>query len=392
MKGERLKVLFWPGWWYPNRRDPIDGIFIKKHAEAVSRFCDVSVLYICSNPALKDRIYELEYLEENGIPTMRIYIKPPPNIPLIRKFIDVLRYVKAGRRGLQFLKEKHGRPDIVHVHVNPPAGLVFLLFTRLRGIPFIHTEHWTGYLETSGKYRGVFRTWLTRRFIKRAKAVTPVSKDLRRAMEKHKLRSRYQIIPNVVDTDLFCIDAGEKRGADGKKRILHVSGLRPVKNVKGLLTALKRLSETRDDFELYIVGDGPDREALEKAAQDLGLRDTFVFFTGRKSVEEVARYMKGAHFFVLFSDFENSPCVIDEAMACGLPIITTDVGGIAEHVNSSNGILIKARDNQALYDAINHMLDNYDQYDQEKIRKYAVSHFSYPVIGETFYQLYREVL
>jgi hypothetical protein len=77
-KEEKMKVLFWPGWWYPNRRDPIDGIFIKKHAEAVSGFCDVSVLYIRSDPMLKDCTYEPEYREENGIPTMRIYYKLPP--------------------------------------------------------------------------------------------------------------------------------------------------------------------------------------------------------------------------------------------------------------------------------------------------------------------------
>ncbi|MCP5108458.1 MAG: glycosyltransferase family 4 protein, partial [bacterium] len=332
------KILFWPGWWYPNPWDPLEGIFIKKHAEAVSQFCDVCVLYVRSGPQMKSRRYEPEYREETGIPTLRMYYKTPPRIPVIGKLVDTVRYIIAARRGLAFLKETHGPPDVVHVHVNPPVGLVFLLFTRLRGIPYIHTEHWSGYLEASGKYKGLFRKWLTGRFMKRAKTVTPVSENLRAAMEGHRLHARYRVIPNVVDTNLFSIGAQKKKNVP-KKRILHVSGLVPLKNVAGIFRVVKRLAAERDDFQLTVVGDGPERAALEKAALEDNLLDIFVYFTGRKSVEEVAQYMKESHFFVLFSDYENSPCVIVEAMASGLPVIAVHVGGIPELVNEGTGIL-----------------------------------------------------
>ncbi len=390
---EPIHVLFWPGWWYPCRLNPYSGIFIKKHAEAVSRFCRVSVLYITPDPALKKKRTDWDYREEDGVPTLRVYYRPPRRIPVWSKISEFIVYRRIARKALRFLEDTSGKTDLVHVQVNPPAALVHLLFFQLRKLPRLFTEHWSGYFPASRAYRGILRKWVTGKLVKGSDLVTTVSHALQKAMEKHGLKADYRVVPNVVDTELFRPLPGRQvEGKTDKATILHVSGLSPVKNCEGMLLAVARIAEVREDFRLLIVGDGPCRKDLETLAREHDLLDTIVFFEGAKPVEEVAGYMAKADFFLLFSHYENSPCVLAEAMACGLPAIAPRVGGIPEHLDENNGILVTSGDEEELYSALNNMLDYYQSFDREKIRQYAVEHFSYPRVGETFHNLYREIL
>jgi len=79
-------------------------------------------------------------------------------------------------------------------------------------------------------------------------------------------------------------------------------------------------------------------------------------------------------------------------MACGLPVLSTNVGGIAEHVNETNGILIKAKDNDAFENGLNQMLDICHNFDKKQIRNYAEAHFSYEVIGRQLVEIYNNIL
>ena len=158
-----------------------------------------------------------------------------------------------------------------------------------------------------------------------------------------------------------------------------------------MLRVMKHLTGKRDDFELYIIGDSEPREELEKMASELGILNEVVFFQGGKSVEEVAAYMRESDFLLLFSHYENSPCVIVEAMASGLPIIATNVGGIPELVNDKTGILVESKDEERLLSALETMLDDYASYDREYLHSEAVRRFSYEAVGKEFYEIYLEV-
>ncbi|MCK5338543.1 MAG: glycosyltransferase, partial [Bacteroidales bacterium] len=85
------------------------------------------------------------------------------------------------------------------------------------------------------------------------------------------------------------------------------------------------------------------------------------------------------------------PVVILESYACGVPVISTDVGGIREHMNADLGILLDSEDENAFYNILDNMLDNYRNYSAEKIREYAVSHFSNEVIGKQLSEVYKAV-
>jgi glycosyltransferase involved in cell wall biosynthesis len=384
----RIKILFWPGWWYPHRKNPYLGIFIKKHAEAISLYCDITVLYVVEEEDLEKR-YEI-VISENQFTSVIVYYQKPKKIPFLAFFQKQIRYLKASFKGLKVIVKNHGMPQILHVNVNPPIGLIVMQRTILRRVPCVFTEHWTGYLPSSSQYRGIFRKWATRLFVRHLECITTVSEDLHKHMVSHGLINTYHVIPNAVDAYLF----RNHKAPQGKQktRFIHVSFLRACKNVEGIVYTLKELSKLKNDFEFHIIGDGPEFGKLVNLATELQLINTIVFFHGIKTVEEIAIFMGHSDCFVLFSDFENSPCVIGEAMMAGLPVIATDINGIPEHVNQKNGILISPRDNEALLQALLLMIEKRLQLNNRQIKKYAEETFSYETIGKKFFSLYQEIL
>jgi len=115
-----------------------------------------------------------------------------------------------------------------------------------------------------------------------------------------------------------------------------VGRLIPLKRVDGLLEALKELP----DLGLVVVGDGPERPRLERLARDLGVSDR-VYFAGQRSKKEALGLMAACDLFVLNSAHEGLPYVVLEAMALGLPVVATAVGGTPEVVrNGETGLLI----------------------------------------------------
>jgi len=287
-------------------------------------------------------------------------------------------------RAFRKLVKEGFRPDVIHAHVYS-AGFLAVLIGKRYGLPVIITEHFTGF--PRGVIRGLEN--LKAKFaFERADLVCPVSESLRRSIESYGIRARFQVVPNVVDTSLF-YPAEDKSHAreDNKKRLLLVALLDPKKGVPYLLEALARLKEKRNDFVLDIVGDGPNRAKYEELSRKLGLQD-IVRFHGLKSKQEVAEFMRRADVFVLPSEWENLPCVIIEAMASGLPVVATNVGGIPEMVDDKTGLLVPPGNSEALAEAIDHMLDHCNDYNSKELVRFVQGRYSYEAVGKLFHQLY----
>jgi glycosyltransferase involved in cell wall biosynthesis len=249
------------------------------------------------------------------------------------------------------------------------------------------SEHWTGYHEADGSYKGFIKKYFTRLAAKKASAIVTVTNNLQHKMQQHRIKGNYRVIPNVVDTSVFNYSPVKKQG---RFRFLHVSSFEEEqKNVAGLLEVFKRLNKEQA-FELFLVGDGPGRKKLEEQAGSLLNRS--VFFTGQKFGADLALEFNSADCFVLFSNYENLPVVLLEAMCCGLPIISTDVGGIREWVHDEQGILIEPGDEAALLKAMKEMSASNERYDRKKISDTACISFNYHKIASEFTTVYNEVL
>ena len=241
--------------------------------------------------------------------------------------------------GLKRLIHELGGVDVIHLNITRPLGLAAVFAARYYNVPLITTEHSSIYHDSppSGLQRRICR-WI----LETSAVVLPVSQALERDLKEIAPGAQYQIVPNVVDTSVF-VPASVSKAAP-IKRLVHVSLLREdEKNVSGLLAATKRLREQRDDFELHIIGDGPDRKNLEFLVKSLNLSDVVVFH-GMVSEECVRDLLKQSHVFVLNSDYETFSIVGIEAIASGVPVISTRCGGPEDYIDKTNGILIDAGD------------------------------------------------
>jgi len=389
---ERIKVLYLPKW-YPHRYDPMPGLFIERHARSVAKHVDVSALYIHPDDQMKNKNYEIVTSKDDELFQIKIYFKASKcSIGPMRQFINTVRFARSHLKGKKILKQENKLPDIIHVNVLTRHGVIALAHKMLTGTPYVITEHWTRYLPSTMLFTGWLRKVLTRKVVRNAAAVMPVTVNLQRAMESHGLTNpNYVIIPNVVD--MFMFTPEYKTNATDKVKIVHVSCFEDKqKNISGLLRVLKKLADRRDDWEIQMIGDGIHHEMLTAYASEIGLDNKAVYFQGLKENEELVKFMKEAHFQVMFSRYENLPVVILESYACGVPVLSTDVGGIAEHMNKNLGLLLDSEDEEALFEKLNHMIDHRKDYKKDIIREYAEKHFSNNVIGQQLYDVYRNAV
>jgi glycosyltransferase involved in cell wall biosynthesis len=204
------------------------------------------------------------------------------------------------------------------------------------------------------------------------------------------INNNYLVINNVVDDFFFEVKPVVHRT---KKRILHVSCFdEQAKNVKGIIRATHELSKIREDFELILIGTGLDFDEVYAYYQTFTFPKGMIHFLGEKKPEEVCNWLQNSDFFVLFSNYENAPVVISESLACGKPVLSSNVGGIAEQINETNGILINAKDEVALKNKMDFLLNNFSNYDKEAIRNAAINQFSYKAVGEKIYNEYKRIL
>lgn len=389
---KRRKILFIPKW-YPDRKQDQNGNFIQQHAYAASKYSDIIVLFANYDDFSGPNLIQFDFKKDSGIPTFYLYYKKHiTGIAFIDKPLKLILYFACLMRGYRIAERLFGRPDLLHVHVLLRTGLFAWFKCLTDSLPYIITEHWTLYLPQNSHKISWLRKKLSAWAIKNAAAMNTVSENLKEAMLQLGFRNKhFVVIPNVVDTATFLLP--EATVSNPKVRFLHVAVFNEAaKNLSGLLRTIHELSKTRSDFELRIVGFGPAEIQLKNQASELGLLNKYVFFEGKLETPEVAQIMQQSNVFVLFSNFENLPCVLIEALASGLPVISTNVGGIPEMIKPEHGILIEPKDEKALLKALQFMLDNHRSFNKTKLRQYAEEKFSYEAVGRQFAALYETVL
>jgi len=379
----KIKVLFISSW-FQSRVKPVSSQFVQRHARAASLYTDVSFLHVCFDKNQKNKKFEIVENTIDNVNTTYIYIKKP-----FVTFLKIFLYLKAYKKGFDFVSEKYGKPDIIHANVLFPVGLVFLFLKSFKKTTFVFTEHWSGYLPDNPIKIGFIKKFFIKKIAHQAAVIIPVSENLKKAMLDNGIHGNYRVIPNVVDTNLF---TDYVKDTHIHKKFLHISSLQDqAKNITGILNVIKKLSLKRNAFSMHFISHGNQKPFIEMA-EKLSILNEFVFFEEGKNSEELAEIMHQSDFLLLFSNYENLPCVIIEALSCSLPVIATQVGDIPKYITKEFGILVKPKDEESLLNAIEHMLDHPKNFDRKVMHEFVEKNFSYPVVGKSFYDIYSEVI
>jgi len=276
--------------------------------------------------------------EKTGIPLEVIRCRNPYDISQI---LDLFRIIRKYH------------PDIIHTHGYKTNILGFLTSKPL-GVPLITTVH--GLYKNEAKAIPILG--LSLRLLKYFRAIIAVSDNIRLQLENFKVPSRKIItIRNVPpnNDESLPVNQGKFRQEigmpdDDGKLIGFVGRLETIKGCDLLIRAASRLFSSGLSFRLVIIGDGPEREALTRLAENLGLKE-HIYFCGFR--EDMMNIYQSLDLFVLPSRNEGIPMAMLEAMSQGVPVVATRVGGIPEVITDTvQGLLSPPANPEALADLI----------------------------------------
>jgi N-acetyl-alpha-D-glucosaminyl L-malate synthase BshA len=236
--------------------------------------------------------------------------------------------------------------DLLHVHYAIPHSVSALLARMMaapRRLPFITTLHGTD-ITLVGNDRSFLP--ITKFSIEQSDGVTAISHYLKqRTLEEFDIKRPIEVIPNFVNCDLYCRTPNPELRAewapDGEPILMHLSNFRPVKRVTDVIEIFAMVRE-KIRAKLVLIGDGPDRGAAEYLVRKKKLtRD--VHFLGKQ--DRVYQHLGQADVFLLPSDLESFGLAALEAMACEVPVVATNVGGVPEVVEHGiDGYLFTPRE------------------------------------------------
>ena len=377
-------ILYLPSW-FPGRRNPYPGDFVKRHAESASLYNHITVFFTAIDQAIKEPELVEEKINENFIVYTYYY-------PFLK---GILSPVINGVKRFSALQKMYNKvftdssPDVVHVHVAYPAGLFALYLKKRKGLEYIISEHDGIYMPGYDNYHvpGQFEKKMVPVIYKNAKKIHAVSKSLADALVDLKLaHTKPIVIPNVVNIDVFKY---RERGRNKSFSFIHISSMINQKNPEGMLQALSLVKKKRNDFALKIIG--PAKEKFKKMVSDLSLNKE-VIFMGEIPYADVAQEISNSDAMVHFTRYETFGCVIAESLCCGIPVIVSDLDVTRELVTYGvNGLLVTESVVKDLADKILYFMETGFQINSKQVAEENQQKFNYTRVGKMFDDLYNSV-
>ncbi len=303
-----------------------------------------------SMPFRLAHIRENIFFHEVEVNAYPLFEYPPYTLNLTSKMVDVVKYENL---------------DILHMHYAiPHATSAVLARTILEEsgihIPIVTTLHGTDITLVG---RDPSFAPVVNHSINESDGVTAVSQFLKdETLGCCAINAEIEVIPNFIDTDRFRpLKKDHFKQAlcpHGEKLIVHVSNFRPVKRTIEVVDVFHRLQSDGYGVKLLLVGDGPDRAPAEHRARELGVIDDVRFLGKQEPVEEI---LSIADIFMMPSGSETFGLAALEAMACGVPVIASNIGGLPELViDGETGFLCPLGDVEAFTDRAKRLLDDED--------------------------------
>jgi N-acetyl-alpha-D-glucosaminyl L-malate synthase BshA len=335
-----------------------------------------------SQPARLDFFSENLFYHEVTVSKYPLFDYPPYELALASKLVDVVSYEQL---------------DILHVHYAiPHASAAYMAKQILASngihIPVVTTLHGTD-ITLVGKDR-TYKPVVTFS-INQSDGVTAVSQDLKNDTCKFfEIKKDIKVIPNFIDLNRFQHKAQNHFkiaiAPNEEKIIVHTSNFRKVKRVPDVVKIFAKIIE-KIPAKLLLAGDGPERTEVEQLVRELNLKDNVRFLGKLDAVEEI---LSVSDLFLLPSETESFGLAALEAMACKLPVISSNAGGIPElNIDGVTGFLNEVGDIDGMAANAIHILENQERLDAFKAR--ALAHaktFDIALIMPQYEAFYQEVI
>ncbi len=354
--------------WFPSSSQPHRGRPLYEKSKALGKIADVRVF--CIDPVyprygfLRPRTF-VNHEAESGysVPGVAVEYLRYPALPVITR---PLNGYNCGRTLLRRLRWY--RPDLLIGYEVYPEGFAAVAAARDLRIPVIVGALGSDVLRSRGYCVGK----LTTQTISKATFVLTVSDDLRERVMRYGIPpERCRTIHNGCDLAIFKPSSREaarlELNIDPRAEIVVFIGrLVPLKGLRELFEAVATLSASRSPLHLVCIGEGPMDQELRRRASQPDLKGHVSFAVGA-SPHEIARWLAASNVFCLPSHSEGCPNVVVEALACGRPVVASNVGGIPELLNSRSGILVPPRNAEQLARGLSRALDH--PWNQEEIAR-----------------------
>ena len=335
---------------FPNGAEETRGIFTYQIVTALRKKCDIRVIaplpWVPQSRNFLEKYPHARVPFRENIGGIEVY---HPKYLVIPKVLGFMHAAFMFFPLFELVKrlEFEASIDMLNAHWLFPDGVAAAWVAHKLRKPYV--------LTALGCDINLYATMLLRKgqifgALRKADRITAVSNNLKDGIRSLKFYDKeVNIIPNGIDFSLFYImdklDARRKLGISTKQSfILTVGNLDGIKGTRFLIEALVELKKIDSTPPLLIIiGDGPLKPSFRSLAEELDVADC-VRFLGKKPHKEIPLWMNAADVFCLPSIREGHPNVVIEALACGVPVIASNVGAIPEIINRSNGHIWKNRD------------------------------------------------
>lgn len=304
----------------------------------------------------------------------------------IKTIFSKKSWVDHGLKAYDIFIEVKFVPNVIHAHSRfLNAGLLALSLKKRYGIPYVLTEH-SSYI--INKDLPLYIKHLLTQVYSNADRLIAVSNYLKfKIVQRLKYEGEIIVIPNILD-EIYNSEIFNKKLIVEEFVFINVASLLPVKNHKLLIDAFSLFDDK--NIRLIIVGDGPLMNQL-KDYSNAQSNNGNISFVGSLDKSDVRKLLLKSNSFILTSKSETFGVVVIEALACGLPVVSTKCGGAEELINKSNGLIVE-HDKTSIHNAMKSIINNIGFYDSVEIRQNCISNFGSEKVAGELLAVYQNVL
>lgn len=300
--------------------------------------------------------------------------------------------INYGLKRFRVYISNNGLPDLIHAHNCFYAGALAKEIKKIYNIPYMVTEHSSMFYQNISQYQKSFldEIYLNSDIFS---CVSLALKNRVLANINTEIEDKdIVILPNAIDPLFDEIDAlNLDRNHSKLFSFINIGNLVDVKNHELLIEGFNEVFKINPNIRLKIIGHGPLHKKLVNKVKKLNLENQIIFL-GYRDKNFIKNELLKSDAFILSSRFETFGIVVAEALACGLPVITTPCQGPNMLINDTNGIIIQEHDQKLLAKAMQSLFNNDINYDKSKIRQDCIESFGQKAFKIKILELYSKIL